>query len=103
MPLTTQEQADNVRFVFKPPGVVLPGWLALVCGLALLFSCLGFLISLFLVQDKRQDIRDLTQEIRILQVHVADIENVLIRGGIAKRDDFPEWESKPKQEEGETP
>jgi hypothetical protein len=37
-------------------------------------------------------IKRLDRETRILAVHAQDIENVLIRQGVAKRDDFAPWE-----------
>lgn len=70
-------------------GVVIPSWLA-VC---LLLTAILAAVSLLLGWQQQ---RALEQEIRILQIHCADIENVLIRQNLATREDFM---SRPKKEE----
>lgn len=70
-------------------GVVFPTWLA-VCLLVL--SILA-VITLLLAYNQQ---RLVERELRILQLHCADIENVLIRQGVATRDDFAAWKQKGK-------
>lgn len=85
--MTPARDDETTRTVIQfSGGVHLPAWLATVVGLALLFSALGFLLALFLLQNA-------TREIRVLELHTQDVENVLIRQGIATREDFPEWGS----------
>jgi hypothetical protein len=62
-------------------GVVIPSWLV-VC---LLLTAVLSALSLLLVWQSQTRIE---RELRILQVHCADIENVLIRSGVAVREDF---------------
>lgn len=62
-------------------GVVIPAWLVVCLLLTAIFSAL----ALLLVWQSQTRIE---RELRILQVHCADIENVLIRNGIADRKDF---------------
>lgn len=81
------------------PGVVVPAWLAIVFASALIFSVVGFILSLVLLADFRADAREeraediqrFTSEARLLELHVKDVENVLIRYGMSKRDDFAPW------------
>lgn len=62
-------------------GVVIPSWLV-VC---LLLTAILSALSLLLVWQSQTRIE---RELRILQVHCADIENTLIRSGVASREDF---------------
>ncbi len=62
-------------------GVVLPTWLAVCLLITAIFSA----VSLFFSWEAQ---RQLEREIRILQVHCMDIENVLVRNGIATKEDF---------------
>lgn len=74
-------QQEPQQLVIKLPGVVLPSWLA-VCLLAT--AVLAAIALLLVWQTNVDNIR----ELRILQLHCADIENVLIRQGVATREDF---------------
>lgn len=69
-------------------GVVIPSWLA-VCLLLV-----GILAAISLLLGWRQQVI-LERELRVLQLHAADIENVLIRQNVAKRDDFAMWRATP--------
>lgn len=62
-------------------GVVIPTWLAVCLLLTAVLSALSSLLNW------RQDII-VEREIRIQQLHSLDIQNVLIRQGIATRSDF---------------
>lgn len=62
-------------------GVVVPSWLV-VC--LLLTAILSAVSSLLQWQSQLR----IERELRILEVHCADIQNVLIRQGIATREDF---------------
>jgi len=64
--------------------VILPSWLAvLFLGLFVLAS-----VGLLLVWGT---IREEVREIRVLELHVQDVESVLIQSGIAHRRDFAVW------------
>ncbi len=96
-----EERDQVVRLTIGPGTLVIPAWLGGLVVLAFLFSAL----SLLLLWNTNQN---LEREIRILQLHVADIENVLIRKGVADRSDFADWEessapNNSRQEKGETP
>lgn len=80
--------AQNATNIIQFRGIVIPSWLA-VC---LLLTAVLSALSLLLVWQSQIRIE---RELRILQVRCSDIENVLIRGGIATRKDFV-TESRPK-------
>lgn len=65
----------------KIDGVVLPQWLAV--GTGVLFLCAVILLAMMYERH-----RTLEREIRLLDLHIQDVENVLIRNGDAKREDF---------------
>lgn len=83
----THEPLD-VRVVI--PGAVLPGWAVILLALCLVFSGAGLLFAY-------RQLEETAREIRVLQLHVQDVENVLIRQGIANRDDFAEWGRAPQR------
>jgi uncharacterized protein (DUF58 family) len=72
-------------------GVVIPTWLAVCLLLTAVLSAVSSLLNW------RQDVI-VEREIRIQQLHSLDIQNVLIRQGIATRSDFaPTQESTPQR------
>lgn len=73
------DSTSHLRVEIK--GVVIPTWLAICFMVVALFAVL----ALLLVWESRLR---LEREIRILQVHVQDVQNVLVRQGIADRTDF---------------
>jgi len=46
-------------------------------------------------------LRELAREIRVLDAHAQDIENQMIRHGLAGRSDFPPWNGTSTDEKGE--
>lgn len=68
----------------KVHGIVVPAWLV-VC--LLLLSVLASFSLLLLYRSIDQH----TRETRILQLHVQDIESVMIQNGHARRADFAPW------------
>lgn len=78
---------DAPRLEVHIHGVVIPSWLA-VCLLSV-----AILAAISLLLGWRQQVT-LERELRVLQLHCADIENVLIRQGIAEREDFAQWKHK---------
>jgi len=80
--MSDQNSSQVHLTVTLPTGsVMIPSWLALLFVLLFVISSFG----LFLVwNSSRAEIR----EIRSLQLYEQDIENVLIRGRIATREDF---------------
>lgn len=65
-------------------GVVLPVWFA-ACLLVIAIA------SAFILLSQLSQQRTVERELRVLQLHSADIENVLIRQEIGRREDFAEW------------
>lgn len=63
-------------------GVTMPSWAAVALLVVAVAATLTLLLGLFAV-------RDLSRELRLLDLHVKDVENVLIRERIGKREDFP--------------
>lgn len=72
----------------KVEGIVLPSWVGAGLLLTTVLSVVALLFVVFYC-------RDLAREIRVLQLHVQDLEAVEIRSGDAKRDDFAEWGTAP--------
>lgn len=66
-------------------GVVIPSWLAVCLLLTAIFSAVSLLNQW--QRDTAQK-RELTIELRIINQRINDVENVLIRDGIATREDF---------------
>lgn len=81
MPDATTTGATTSFLKVEIKGVVIPTWLAACFATVSLCSVL----ALLLVWESRLRIE---REIRILQVHAQDIQNVLVRQGIASRTDF---------------
>lgn len=75
-----------MRIVTEIQGVVLPTWLV-IAAFGVFLVCAGALVQLARALDTME------REIRILQLHVRDVESVLIRSGVAQRDDFAPWET----------
>jgi hypothetical protein len=73
-------------------GVVIPTWVAILLSIIGLSASAVVLLAVMIFKDAASDLAkaqvDQTREIRILDVHVQDIENLLIRSGLAKRTDF---------------
>jgi hypothetical protein len=72
-------------------GVVLPTWLAVLLG-AMAFC--GALSLVVVLQLYRGDVQRLEREIRVLEVHAAAIEQIMVENGQARPSDFPSWEGR---------
>lgn len=81
---------DQPRLVVKIDGVVLPAWLAVCLGAAAFLAAIALLLLWTIT-------RDMSREIRVLQLHTQDIESVLIRSGTSTRDDFAAWGTAPQR------
>jgi hypothetical protein len=81
--MTDNNNANSINLsVTLPPGsVMIPSWLA-VCFVV----C--FVLSTFTLVLVWNASSRLVGEIRVLQIYEEDVENVLIRSGIATRSDF---------------
>lgn len=81
----------------KIAGVVMPTWFAALQGLAMVLSLVTFLLAIFFFRDAAaayaSGAKEVSHELRILQVHTMDIEGVLIRSRLATATDFAQWES----------
>lgn len=84
-----------VHLTVTVPGVHLPTWSAIALVLAFIFASLSFLFAAQEISALRVESAakadELRREIRMLQLHAQDIENVLIRARVASRDDFAPW------------
>lgn len=87
-------------------GIVLPQWVAIILGAVAFVSALVLLSAVFLFRDAMATMTEkqesaladqqkatelLTKEIRLLQLHTQDVQNTLIRHGLARREDFAPW------------
>jgi len=72
-------------------GVTMPSWAAVALLVVAVAATFTLLLTLF-------SLREHTRETRVLDQHIMDIENVLIRQSIGKREDFP-----PRSPERESP
>ena len=80
----SEEERLQVSVIVK--GIVLPPWVAVcICG--------AFIVATFALLLVWQASRDEAKEVRLLQLHVQDVENVLIRHGLARREDFATWQA----------
>jgi hypothetical protein len=75
----------NLQVVLPAGAVMIPSWLALVFVASFMFSAVALLL---VWNGYRESNRQLLGEVRVLQLYVGDVENVLIRQGVAKRSDF---------------
>lgn len=79
-------------------GVVLPTWVAItLAGVAALAA--GVVLMAVLMFKNAADSLVTSQvaqskEVRVLGLYIQDIENVLIRNGVAKREDFTQPEGR---------
>jgi len=82
--LTDSRERVQLTVILPHGSVMIPSWL-MACFLA------TFLISpLALVLVWNESFQQ-TKEIRVLQLHIQDLENVMIRSGAATRSDFIRW------------
>jgi len=81
----------------KVEGVVMPAWLATLQGAVTILSVLSLLLVVLAFVPRLDAITarldGLGKEVRVLELHVQDVENVLVRQGVARRDDFAAWSS----------
>src|SRR5687767_13486046 len=81
----SEENQVNLTVVLPKNTVMMPAWSVKILIILFIFSCLT---NLFLWIETTRGYK----EIRILQLHVMDVENVLIRQGLGKRgEDFANW------------
>lgn len=79
-------QRANVNLTVHLPSTTLSGWAA---G-ALVGITVASVITLFLVLVfTRPMLVELSAELRVLQIYVNDVQDVMIRQGVAHREDFP--------------
>lgn len=68
--------------VTLPKGTaIIPSWILVLFAFLFVVSSLGLLVTLFVETQ-------MMKEVRVMQIYEQDIENVLIRNGIANRSDF---------------
>ena len=74
----------SLQVILPPGSVLIPSWVAIA-----FMSCFVLAtVALLLVWEvSGREIR----ELRSLQLHAQDVENVLIRSGVGRREDFAPW------------
>lgn len=83
-------------------GVVIPTWVAILLAFIGFSSSVVVLLSVLVFKtaadnlSKSQEAQ--SREIRVLILHLQDVENVLIRSRLAERKDFAEWSMQTKKE-----
>lgn len=98
--------SKDINLVVHQHGVIMPPWLAIGMLAAFILACLTFLLTVSelksihaeIDQLRINEIDELRREIRMLQLHAQDIENVLIRTRAAERSDFAPWPNEPRKE-----
>jgi len=94
--MNADRQRRIVRVQFD--GVTMPSWAAVALVIASVFSATLFLFGIV-------TIRDLVREVRVLQIHVQDIESALIDAGLVDRRNIAGWTAgdnqRPRDEERE--
>lgn len=81
----TDEHVEHIHLTTRIEGVVLPTWAAICLAIAAVLSMLTLALTILLAS---QQISTMAKEIRVLQLDVQDVKNVLIRNGIATEADF---------------
>lgn len=84
-------EPGTASLVVRVEGVVVPPWVAACVLVAGLLNVLAFGAVTGALLLSRSEARAAKTEMRLLQLHVQDVESVLIRDGIAKRQDFAAW------------
>ena len=81
-------------------GVVIPTWVAIALSAMAIVASVIVLASVVIFRGAAHQLIDSqdrqTREMRILDLHLQDVESVLIRKGLAQRSDFA-----PREPEGE--
>lgn len=93
---TTQVSSDHIHYNYHHHidvrGVVIPTWVAILLSVMGLSASLIVLLSVFIFKSAADDLAksqaEQTKEMRILSLHIQDIESVLIRSKLAERKDF---------------
>lgn len=87
----------NFRVNFPKNVVTLPAWMGVCLAVTAILSAVALLTVLLLINNRAEQMAQtqdrMTKEVRVLQVHVQDVENAMIRLGLAHREDFAQWES----------
>lgn len=101
----SEDPRTNVHLTTVFKGTAIPSWLAGLAVLAFILETLALLLLVIVGKgymdalDKRID--QVTREVRIDQLHLQDLENVLIRSGKAERSDFAPWQGAAGQAQGD--
>lgn len=73
-------------------GVVIPTWVAILLSFMGLTASVVVFMAVLIFRSATEDLKNSqnqqTKEIRLIDLNIQDIENILIRNGLAKRDDF---------------
>lgn len=93
----------NVHLTTTFKGVAVPTSVGVLGALVFLITA-GSLLLLVLVggakaEEFRKELERSNREVRILQLHMQDVENVLIRTKQAERSDFAPWQAQAREGE----
>lgn len=73
-------------------GVVIPTWVAILLSVMGLSASVVVLLAVLIFKNASEDLKHSlslqTKEIRLIDLNIQDIENILIRNDLAKRSDF---------------
>lgn len=76
-------------------GVVIPTWVAILLSVIGFSAAIVVLLSVLVFKGAAEDLTESqasqAREMRVIILHIQDIENVLIRSRLADRKDFAEW------------
>lgn len=88
-------------------GVVLPTWVAVTLSVIAALSAGVVLLAVLIFREAAESLSRAQagqmREIRVLDLHVQDVENALIRNGLARREDFAQRTPTNIPPEGEQP
>lgn len=86
-------------------GVVIPTWVAILLSLVGFSASIVVLLAVLVFNNAANKLAETqanqTKEMRLIDLHILDIENLLIRSGLAKRSDFVQRENTTDKKEEE--
>jgi hypothetical protein len=94
--MITEEKSAPIQYNYHHHidvrGVVIPTWVAIFLSIMGLSASLVVLLAVVVFKNAADDLKNnqsqQTKEIRLIDLNIQDIENILIRNNLAKRNDF---------------
>lgn len=91
-----EERPINLTVQLPAGSSMFPSWITVVFIAAFVVASVALLLVWEANRELTQAMHDASKEtgreLRILQVHAMDLEDILIRHGLANRQDFAQWE-----------